>query len=241
MNGSRVSSLLVAALLGFALASAGAAARAEPISACALPGSTPPVPITRPPGEIHPDVPTAAYMLSLTWAPEYCRTHGDEPDEKVQCRDNHFGFTLHGLWPNGPQDVHPRFCRPVPMVDEPTLRANMCMTPSAWLLEHEWAAHGACGWDTPEAYFAKARALRTALNVPTLHPGPGELMTAGAIRAAFIARNPGLTREELYVFVSPQGRLEEVRTCYNLSFRLAPCLHGGGAEDQKTVHVTPLP
>jgi len=30
------------------------------------------------------------------------------------------------------------------------------MTPSPSLQQHEWAAHGTCGWDSPEAYFAQA-------------------------------------------------------------------------------------
>jgi ribonuclease T2 len=240
-TGLRVPSHLGAALLGLALALSGAVAKSEPIALCSLPGSIAPVPIAAaPPGEVHTDVRTAAYMLSLTWTPEYCRVHGAQPDAEVQCRDNHFGFTVHGLWPNGPEDVHPRFCRPAAAVDAATLRANLCMTPSAWLLEHEWAAHGSCGWASPQPYFAKARALRTALDVPVLKAGADELTTAGAIRTAFLERNPALRRQDLYVQAGPDGRLQEVRICYDLTFRPAPCLHDAGAQDPAPIRVTPL-
>jgi ribonuclease T2 len=229
-------------LFSIALASIGAAVEAAPIAVCSLPSSIAPVPLRAPPPEeVHADAPTAAYALSLAWTPEYCRLHGGEPDAKVECRDNRFGFVVHGLWPNGFGAVHPRFCRPVPPLAEATLSANLCMTPSAWLLEHEWAAHGACGWPTAEAYFAKARALRTALNVPQLEVGASELTTAGAIRAAFTAVNPGLAREDLYVeATTPDARLQEVHVCYDLSFRWAACLGGDGAEDAAQIRVTPV-
>jgi len=45
-----------------------------------------------------------------------------------------------------------------------TVKANLCMTPSPWLLQHEWQAHGTCNWKTPEAYFKKARQIRERLH-----------------------------------------------------------------------------
>ena len=215
-------------------------ARAEPVAACRLPGSVATPPLGPPPAdEVHPDTPTAAYLLSLIWSPEECRTHGDAPDAETQCRLNSFGFTVHGLWPNGPARLHPRFCRPAPPVDEATVRAQLCMTPSAHLLQHEWAAHGACGWSTPSDYFAKARSLRTAMDVPDLAPDADGFLTAGQVRDAFIRRNPAIPRDGLDVHVSKANRLEEVRVCYDLAFRYAACLSGTGAPDAAPIRVTP--
>ncbi|MBE7217216.1 MAG: ribonuclease T [Caulobacteraceae bacterium] len=219
---------------------AAASARAEPIAACALPAqvSTPTLATPRA-DEVHADVRTAAYLLSLIWSPEECRSHGDSPEADTQCRANHFGFTVHGLWPNGPARYHPRFCRPVAPVDAATVRANLCMTPSAWLIEHEWAAHGACGWETPAAYFAQERRLRTALDVPDLAPNPDGFLTAGQVRDAFVRRNPAVPRDGLDVHVGKENRLEEVRVCYDLRFRYAACLSGTGAPDAAAIRVTP--
>src|SRR5690242_6327121 len=36
------------------------------------------------------------YVLSLSWAPTYCRTHADDGEE---CSGRGYGFVLHGLWP----------------------------------------------------------------------------------------------------------------------------------------------
>jgi ribonuclease I len=35
------------------------------------------------------------FLLSLSWSPSYCLTHGDD---RAQCSKG-YGFVLHGLWP----------------------------------------------------------------------------------------------------------------------------------------------
>jgi len=222
-----------------ALALTNAAQAAAP-KACAIPADLAPAPAEVAPAEqIHRDVPTAAYLLALFWSPEACRAGIPEADKAIQCDANRFGFTVHGLWPNGPDKVHPRYCRDSPPMSLATVKANLCMTPSPWLLQHEWQAHGACAWDTPEAYFAKTRAVRSALNVPDLRPGPGGTLTAGQVRQAFLKRNRGLTREGLNVRVNRDNRLTEVWVCYDLKFKPAACRGGNGTPDAVTIRVTP--
>ena len=234
---TRLQAVAVAATV---LIGAAGAARAAPVAACVPPASVSTPPLGPPPAdEVHTDVRTAAYLLSLIWSPEECRTHGASPDAQTQCRDNSFGFTVHGLWPNGPARYHPRYCRPAPPVDEATVRANLCMTPSAHLIQHEWAAHGTCGWSMPVAYFAKEMALRSALAVPDLAPNAEGFLTAGQVRDAFVAGNPSIPRDGLDVHVGRDSRLEEVRVCYDLAFRYAACLSGTGAPDAAPVRVTP--
>lgn len=213
---------------------------ADPVATCVLPEAIDMAAVTPPPpDEVHVGVRTAAFLLSLIWSPEECRAHGGEAGAATQCRDNHFGFTVHGLWPNGAAGYHPRYCRPVAPVDEATVRANLCMTPSARLIQHEWAAHGACGWASPDDYFAAARRLREAMRVPDLRPNPDGFLTAGQVRDAFIIRNPALSRNGLDVHVGPGNRLQEVRVCYDRALRYAPCLSGTGAPDAAPIRITP--
>ena len=222
-----------------ALALAGAAQAAAP-GACAIPRDVTPAPARfPPPSEIRRDVPIAAYLLALTWSPEFCRAQGDAADSALQCRANRFGFVVHGLWPSGAGKDHPRYCRDAPPLNLATLKANLCMTPSPSLLQHEWAAHGTCAWDSAGAYFAKARALRTALDVPDPMALHGGTLTAGQLRDAFLARNRGMTRDGLDIRVSKGNRLTEVRVCYDLKFRFARCLGGTGTPDRVALRVTP--
>ncbi|MBO9545188.1 ribonuclease T [Caulobacter sp.] len=227
---------LATALALVALASG---AQASSLKACAIPPAVTPAPAEIPPAdEIHPDVPIAAYLLALFWSPEACRAGIPESDKKIQCQTNSFGFTVHGLWPNGPDKVHPRYCKPSPPMSPATVKANLCMTPSPWLLQHEWQAHGTCNWASPEAYFKKARKIREKLNVPDLDAGADQVMTAGEIRKAFLTRNRGVRPEGLNVRVK-DGRLTEVWVCMDIKYKWAACRGGNGAPDAAVVKVTP--
>ncbi|MET3528251.1 ribonuclease T2 family protein [Phenylobacterium koreense] len=205
---------------------------------CAIPRDIR-APVASPPPtrEIVRDAPTASYMLALTWSPQYCAGRQNARSAQVQCRDNRFGFVLHGLWPNGAGSRHPRYCAPAQALQVSTVRKHLCMTPSADLLQHEWAAHGVCGWRTPEAYFKQAAELWGGLHKPSLSFANGRATTAGEIRRAFVAANPQLRRDGLYVKVAKGGWLEDVRVCYDLRFRPTACRGGLGAPDRATVKV----
>ena len=227
--------LIALAILGFANT-----AQAADGPSCAIPRDIRPAKSQPPPAhEVSKGVPTASYMLALTWSPEWCRTRANARDAKVQCRDNRFGFVVHGLWPNGGGKAHPRYCGPAPALNVATVRANLCMTPSAELLQHEWAAHGTCGWAAPEPYFAKAAELWRAIKPPILSFPADRTVTAGDVRTAFTARNPHLRRDALFVKVGDGNRFQEVRICYDLRFKPARCARGVGAPDHVSIRIQP--
>lgn len=231
---------VIAVLLAGALAAGCAApivadASVAPDDVCRVPVRITPAPAYDPPAdEVVADAPTAFYMLALTWAPEACRTKGDDPAFATQCRANSFGFILHGLWPNGPERRHPRYCGPAPAIRAATVRRHLCMIPSAQSLQHEWAAHGTCGWASSEAYFRRSSILWRALKLPPM----AATMTAGEIREAFVKANPAHSRDGVYLKVT-DGRLEDVRLCYDLRYRPAACPGGVGPADETTARVLP--
>ncbi|MCW5759171.1 MAG: ribonuclease T, partial [Phenylobacterium sp.] len=147
------------------------------------------------------------------------------------------GFALHGLWPNGKAPPYPRYCRPVGPIDPATVRAMYCRTPSAALMQHEWQAHGACGWTDPQAYFRDAARLYDRVILPRIEDVPR--LTAGSLRKAFVAKNRGLPPGAIFVALDREGRLTEVRLCYDLKYRPAACPGGVGAADARPVRLTP--
>lgn len=207
--------------------------------ACAVPADLAPArPYAPPADEIAADVPVAFNMLAVSWSPEACRSGKDYPDARHQCARNGFGLTLHGLWPNGADSRHPRYCAaPGPAIPVATVRKHFCMTPSP-TLQHEWAAHGTCGWDSPEAYFQQAAQLWDGLVRPDLEAIPAGRLTAGAVRDAFAAANPGLPREGVYIAVT-DGWFREARLCYSKAYRPMPCPRGLGAPDAEPLKLVP--
>jgi ribonuclease T2 len=226
---SRAISGLIAASLALAAGPAFA-------QSCRLPGTIQPAPERPPPAGEVSHTKAGHYVLALTWSPEWCRERADRASEQLQCRDNDFGFVLHGLWPSANQGEHPRFCRAAPPLDAATVRRSLCMTPSIELLQHEWAAHGTCAWPTSQAYFTQAAALWNALKTPALD---APVMTGAQLRQAFAAANPGLPRSAINLRVASGNRLLEVGVCYDLKFRPAACPRGTGTPDKVAIRITP--
>lgn len=176
-------------------------------------------------------VPIGGYTLAITWAPQYCHEHAREPSARFQCGSgNRFGFTLHGLWPDGTGPEWPQYCAATRLLPPAVIRRNLCATPSAQLLQHEWAKHGTCMGTTPAAYFARSTGMYAKLRYPdmdALSRRPG--LTAGDVAAAMARANPGITADMMRVTATRSGWLDEVWLCLDRGFGYQRCpTHQGG-------------
>ncbi|MFX8949768.1 hypothetical protein ABTM92_19760, partial [Acinetobacter baumannii] len=70
------------------------------------------------------------YTLALSWSPEFCNAHRNDPASAQQCsgRGGRFGFILHGLWPEGSGGQWPQWCAAA-LPSAEALRRAMCLTP----------------------------------------------------------------------------------------------------------------
>ena len=189
-------------------------------------------------------LPTASYTLAISWAPEFC--HGKTADDGAafECGGtNRFGWTLHGLWPDGAGKDWPQYCRPVELLPDATLRANLCATPSPQLMQHEWAKHGSCMKTGADGYFKRSTGLFARLHFPDMTALAARRdVTAGALATAFARANRGMTPAMLRVTVNRRGWLEEIWFCHDLRFRLTQCApdSGGVATTTKLKIAAPL-
>lgn len=194
-------------------------------------------PTTREPRRV---LPTASYTLALSWAPGFCRTRGDDPDARFQCGgSNRFGWVLHGLWPDGPGKEWPQYCRSAPRLPAAVIRRNLCITPSAQLIQHEWVKHGTCMAATPEAYFARSRALFQGLRFPDMAAlSRRRGLTAGQLAAAIARVNPGITARSMRITADREGWLSEVWMCRDLRLRATTCpAHQGGLSPGAAIRI----
>ena len=175
-------------------------------------------------------LPIGGYTLALTWAPEYCRSHARDASARFQCGGgNRFGFTLHGLWPDGVGKEWPQYCQATPLLSPRVIRANLCATPSAQLLQHEWAKHGTCmPGETPQRYFARSTGLYAKLRYPDMDALSRAPLNAGALAQAFARANPGVPADAVRVTTNRQGWLDELWLCLDTRLRYAHCHAGGG-------------
>lgn len=213
-----------AGLLALLLLAAAGPANAQAYQ-CRLPQAPVSVPKVTPDGPTR-QMPVTGYTLALSWSPEYCRSREGGTSDRVQCsgRNGRFGLILHGLWPEGANGRWPQWCPTSRKPSPELLRRNLCMTPSAQLLAHEWAKHGACMVRTPESYFKVARILWNSLTLPDLDRlSRRDGLNAGMIREAFSAAFPALQPDMVGVKLNERGWLQEVRICYDKRFLPAAC------------------
>ncbi len=203
------------------------AAQAQ-LSACRIPDRIDVPRLERAPrGEAARPVPISGYMLALSWSPQYCasRRNPGERRDSVQCggQAGRFGWVLHGLWPQGSGAQYPGWCRPARIVPQPVLREHLCMSPSVQLMQRQWAKHGVCMSRSPAAYFRSAAILYRAVRFPDMVALARQPQTAGSVRRAFAARNPGLSAAMVAVTADRAGWLQEARLCLNQRMRPTIC------------------
>lgn len=186
------------------------------------------------------------YLLAMSWSPQYCADvrNPKSARDAFQCsgENGRFGWVLHGLWPETGNPGYPQWCRPAKIVPQPVLKQHMCMTPSAQLLQHEWAKHGTCMSPHPAAYFRSAAILFRAMRFPDMRALAARPQTAGSIRRAFAAANRGVTAPMIAVSADRQGWLSEVRLCLGPRMRPVRCKpFQYGAKDARQVRVRAMP
>ena len=146
-------------------------------------------------------------------------------------------MVLHGLWPEG-RNISPEWCRGGREITPADLAANLCMSPSARLLAHEWARHGSCMVPRPSAYFKVERILWNSLRWPDFDRLSRQDPSAGDIRRAFVEANPAWRTGQVGVEVNERGWLQGLRLCYGRDFMPRTCAKGRlGEVDSRAVKI----
>ncbi len=105
------------------------------------------------------------YLLSLSWAPNYCAGH--PTDHSSECRHGgHTAFVLHGLWPQANDGPPPMLCTSAPPVAAETVDHMLNFMPSRGLIQHEWQEHGTCSGLSAQDYFARVEQAYKSVRIP---------------------------------------------------------------------------
>ena len=163
------------------------------------------------------------YTLALIWAPEHC-ARPVPGAESLRCGPNGgSGFVLHGLWPDGRGNSWPQWCADAAILSPRTIAAYSAATPSAQLMQHEWAKHGTCMGITPKAYFKRSTRLFYRVRYPDMAALAHMPVTAGTFTRAFAAANPGMAPDMMTLNLDRDGSLREVWLCLDTKFRRERC------------------
>jgi ribonuclease T2 len=181
------------------------------------------------------------YLLSLSWAPDFCAQPGKGSDPAECGTGNKIGFVVHGLWPQGDTGRGPENCGPASSVPGNVAQAMLAYIPTQSLIQHEWTTHGTCSGLSVEDYFAAVRKVRDSVTIPDEFKAPAQTQTLGpgAIEQAFAAANPSFPKAAFRTSCT-SGELQEARICFSKDLAPQACTPSAGECNSGTMKVLPV-
>src|SRR5947199_2807970 len=106
------------------------------------------------------------YLLSLSYAPDFCAQTNGNKDPRECGSGRHIGFVVHGLWPQVEGGRGPENCGSASPVAQDIVRSTLAYMPTESLIQHEWATHGTCTGLSASDYFTFVRRARDMVKIP---------------------------------------------------------------------------
>ncbi len=118
------------------------------------------------------------YLLTLSWAPQFCASKSSAASSSECDPARHYGFVVHGLWPQNDDGSYPQHCSSARPVSSATVQQMLGIMPSRGLIQHEWETHGTCSGLGAQDYFATVAKAFAKLQIPPEYRTLKQPMTA---------------------------------------------------------------
>ena len=181
------------------------------------------------------------YLLSLSWAPEFCAQSGEAAANPRECAPGlRTRFIVHGLWPESNEGKSPESCGPAKTVSKGLVNDLMAYMPSPALIQYEWAAHGTCSGLNQDEYFTKVLLARAAVQIPVqlTSIGATETESPAQIETQFAGANPSFPKGAIRT-ACRDGALTEVRVCLDKELKARACTASAGECTAPTLTIRP--
>ena len=181
------------------------------------------------------------YLLSLSYAPDFCAQPAGNKDPRECGAGKHVGFIVHGLWPQSEGGRGPENCGSASPVSQDLVRVMLSYIPTESLIQHEWRTHGTCSGASAQDYFAAVRKARDSVTIPAdlKQPSAQLQLSPSNVEAKFAAANPSFPRQAFRLSCYHDGELQEARICFNKDLSPRGCTSSAGS--CSTSRVTMLP
>ena len=163
------------------------------------------------------------FLLTLSWAPEFCASNPNGRSSAECDPKKHMGLVVHGLWPQYDNGKWPQDCASTPPVSSKTVNHMMPIMPGKQLIQHEWAKHGTCSGLSVQDYFGEIEKLYNGLQVPDDFQKPASSAeTAPAdIEQKFAKANNA--PKGAFRISCPQNEFSAVEICLSKEFKYQAC------------------
>jgi ribonuclease T2 len=184
----------------------------------------------------------AYYLLTLSYAPDFCSEPQGVKDPRECGAGRHIGFVVHGLWPQGENARGPENCGHASPVSQSIIQQTLKYIPTESLIQHEWSTHGTCSNLSANDYFATVRKARDAVSIPKDLDQPSQKLqlSPADIEAKLAAANPSFPAAAFRTSCFHDGALQEVRICLNPDLSPRACTASAGECKLSKVAMLPV-
>jgi ribonuclease T2 len=179
------------------------------------------------------------YLLTLSWAPEFCSTHGGNASSSECDPKRHFGFVVHGLWPENDDGSYPQHCAPAQPVAQATVEQMLPIMPARGLIQHEWSTHGTCSGLDTQTYFGDIQKAFRQVQIPQEYRAPAKSLSVSPSEIEQKFADANHAPHGAFRVSCSNSELVALEVCLTKGLQYRQC--GPGLRDCRTPQVTVRP
>jgi ribonuclease T2 len=165
------------------------------------------------------------YLLTLSWAPDYCAMPNAKQNSRECANGNHVGFVVHGLWPQFNNGGYPKECAPARPVASDIVTRMLTYIPDAGLVQHEWKEHGTCSGQDAATYFGQIRQVFDSVKIPDQYKTLDHSIDVSPndVEVNFASANASFPMGAVHVGCGGGKQLSDVRICFTKDLQAQAC------------------
>lgn len=181
------------------------------------------------------------YMLSLSWAPDFCARPDVQKNDRECGADRHMAFVVHGLWPQSETGRSPEQCEAARPVASAIVQRMLNYIPSEGLIQHEWKTHGTCSGLATAQYFDLVARAADSVKIPADYKNLNRKIeiSPGEIERKFAGANAGFPSDAFRTSCGG-GDLAEVRICFTKDLKARACSDSAGECRMAEISMLPV-
>jgi ribonuclease T2 len=181
------------------------------------------------------------FLLTLSWAPEFCATNSKGSNTAECDPGNHKGLVVHGLWPQYDNGKWPQDCGGATSVPSSIVKQMQPIMPGNGLVQHEWSKHGTCSALSVQDYFGVIQKLYHELKVPDNFQSPSVSAQTSPIKIEKAFATANAAPPSAFRIACPQNEFSAVEICLSKDLQYQACPANLKDCRAKSIKVMPVP
>jgi len=162
------------------------------------------------------------YLLSLSWAPDFCDLNPQKSGSNECSSGNKFGLVVHGMWPQFESGLGPMSCSG-PSLDSDSKKIATQVMPDAGLAQHEWEKHGTCSGLSAHDYFTHIVTAFHSVKIPSEYQNLSQTINTTPQNVVQDFAKANNVSPDVFRVTCRSQELQEVDVCLDKNFQFRAC------------------